>query len=80
MSGTPKTMKEAVQNGYSGNREYTFTEEEAEVAKIETAVRDFLAQKFTTHLVLAGELKEPDALEALKRLWNDLFPEKEIGK
>lgn len=73
MSGTPKTLAEAIEQGRFNFRMGigSFATSNDSIC---ASVKNFFAQVFTTHMVLSDELKQPDAKDALKRIWNDLFP------
>lgn len=72
MSGTPKTLNGAITNGIPFNDEFTAAQAES----IETHVRDFLSQKFTTAMIANLTLTELWELIIKKEENGDVSPSK----
>lgn len=62
--GTPRTLAEAIHNGFSPTHQ---------VAHLELHIRDYLAQKFGIYTMSQDE----KVVEAVTALWESIFKEKD---
>ncbi len=75
--GTPKTLREAIENGYLESRKLRNRQStEEETAPIESAVVDFLAQKFGVVMLESGDIKNGNARDILQELFDTIKAKK----